>query len=101
MGGASPEEVRAYLGPAISAANYQVGPEVIAALRATGVDETSWLDGDRVGLREFLGAQLSQVGVDRVTTVGGCTFADPTLASYRRDGDRAGRQWSLVHRRDG
>jgi copper oxidase (laccase) domain-containing protein len=28
--------------------------------------------------------------------LGGCTACDPGLSSYRRDGDRAGRQWSMV-----
>jgi YfiH family protein len=100
VGATAPDEVRAYLGPAISAAHYQVGPEVIEALAATGVPSSAWLDGDRVDLRSFLSSQLARLGVERVSTIGGCTFADPTLASYRRDGDRAGRQWSLVSRRD-
>jgi YfiH family protein len=98
-GGASPHHIRAYLGPAISGPHYQVGPEVITALTATGVPSSAWLEDDRVDLREFLDAQLRRAGVDGVTKVGGCTYADSSLASYRRDGDLAGRQWSLVYRR--
>ena len=38
-------ELCAYLGPSISAAHYEVGPEVIHALTATGVPVSAWLDG--------------------------------------------------------
>ena len=98
LGDTPPEALTAYLGPAISARHYQVGAEVAATLAATGVDPTFWLHGDRVDLRSFLTAQLTVLGVNRVHTVGECTFHSPDLASYRRDGEEAGRQWSLAFR---
>ncbi len=96
--GLPPHALTAYLGPAISARHYQVGPEVAATLAATGVDPTFWLHDGRVDLRGFLTAQLTGLGVSRVQTIGHCTYHSPELASYRRDGEDAGRQWSLVFR---
>ena len=98
LDGRPPETLTAYLGPAISARHYEVGPEVAATLAATGVDPTFWLHGDRVDLRNFLTAQLATLGVSRVHSIGQCTFHSRDLASYRRDGEEAGRQWSLVFR---
>ena len=91
-------DLTAYLGPAVSGPRYQVGPEVVDALQGHGVDQAIWLNGDRVDLRRFLAAQLTALGVGRVRTVGGCTVTSADLASYRRDGSNAGRQWSLVFR---
>jgi len=96
--GTPPAELIAILGPSISGPHYQVGPEVVDALSRTGVPAPAWLDGDRVDLRGFLEAQLEGLGVRRVEIVGPCTFATPSLASFRRDGAAAGRQWSLVWR---
>lgn len=93
------EEYNAYLGPAISGHRYPVGREVIEALDRQGVAREVWLADNRVDLRSFAAAQLESLGVGRVAVVGGCTASDPRLASYRRDGVAAGRQWSLVHRR--
>jgi len=96
--GTPPGQLRAALGPAVCGRHYQVGPEVIEALAQTGVARSSWLDGDRVDLRGFLAAQLAELGVPSVARVGPCTYDTPGLASYRRDGAAAGRQWSLVWR---
>jgi len=96
--GCPASSLTAYLGPAISGPNYQVGPEVIEALGHSGVPDEEWRDGDRVDLRRFVHGQLDRLDVRRITAIGGCTFASPELASYRRDGAAAGRQWSLVWR---
>jgi YfiH family protein len=93
-----PDGYDAYLGPAISGYHYPVGREVIDALHSQGIAHEVWLADDRVDLRSFAAAQLESLGVGRVAVVGGCTVSDPRLASYRRDGTAAGRQWSLVHR---
>jgi YfiH family protein len=93
-----PGELTVALGPAVCGACYQVGPEVRRALREVGRNETRWRDHDRVDLRAFLAVRLEALGVaaDRIETVGGCTVEGAELASYRRDGRAAGRQWSLV-----
>jgi YfiH family protein len=94
----SPAELCAHLGPAVSGDAYQVGPEVVDALRSQGVSDDSWLAGDRVDLRRFVGLQLFELGIARIVMVGGCTASTPQLASFRRDGSAAGRQWSCVYR---
>jgi hypothetical protein len=91
-------QLRAFLGPAVCGRHYQVGPEVVEALERAAVPAAGWLDGDRVDLRAFLAGQLANLGVVDVQAVGPCTFDTPELASYRRDGAAAGRQWSLVWR---
>ncbi|HSL19591.1 MAG TPA: laccase domain-containing protein [Methylomirabilota bacterium] len=96
--GVAASRLRVALGPAVCGACYQVGSEVPAALGRIETDEARWRRGDRVDLRAFLRARFEALGVppERIETVGGCTLEDPELASYRRDGARAGRQWSLV-----
>lgn len=98
--GVAPDGLHAALGPAISGPAYPVGDEVIEALGGFGIAEASWRDGNHVDLRGFLAARLEALGLcrERVETVGPCTASTPELASFRRDGAAAGRQWSLVYR---
>ncbi len=93
-----PERIRAALGPAVCGACYEVGPEVPDALRRFDLDESRWLVGAHVDLRGFLAARLEALGVpaDNIETVGPCTVEAPDLASYRRDGAAAGRQWAMI-----
>jgi len=93
-----PNHLRVALGPSVCGSCYEVGPEVPEDLRTFGLDESRWLDDDRVDLRGFLTARLEALGVpaDHIETVGGCTVESPELASYRRDGEAAGRQWSMI-----
>jgi len=97
--GVPPGELVAFLGPAVCGRHYPVGTEVIEALARAGVPRAAWLDRDHVELRGFLAAQLEELGVARVGIVGPCTCSTPGLASYRRNGGAAGRQWSLIYRR--
>ena len=99
--GAAPRTLHAALGPSVCGRCYRVGPEVPAAHGAFGLDEDRWRDGDHgdhVDLRGFLSARLEALGVpaEQIETVGGCTVESADLASYRRDGEAAGRQWAMV-----
>ena len=98
--GVPPRNLRAILGPAISGPQYDVSQEVIDGLRTFGLDEARWLKGDQVDLRGFLAARLEDLGLEptMIDIVGPCTASTPELASYRRDGIEAGRQWSMVYR---
>jgi hypothetical protein len=100
--GVPPRTLRAMLGPAISGPRYEVSREVIDGLRAYGLDEKRWRNENRVDLRGFLAARLENLGLEpeAIDTVGPCTASTPELASYRRDGVRAGRQWSMIYRTD-
>jgi YfiH family protein len=98
--GVAAEKIRAALGPAISGPRYEVGPEVVRALETVGLADDTWHQGNRVDLRLFLAARLRQLGVlpGSIAVVGPCTASTPHLASFRRDGGDAGRQWSLIYR---
>jgi YfiH family protein len=95
------ENLRAAFGPSISRARYEVGPEVVAALRnayrGTGVPAEAVREGrgDRatVDVAAFNAATLRARGVhaERTSTSGLCTASTPDLPSWRRDGPRTGR----------
>ncbi|MEZ4235990.1 MAG: peptidoglycan editing factor PgeF [Myxococcota bacterium] len=90
------EGLVAAVGPCIGGAAYQVGDEVIAAMRAAGVPDAVFLRGtDRVDLRAAVRWQLEQAGVQRVWVSDRCTATDPALYSHRRD-PAAGRSAGLV-----
>lgn len=98
--GVPPHKLHAVLGPAISGPRYEVGWEVINDLRVFSLDEERWRDGNHVDLRAYLTARLEGLGLDpeKVHSVGPCTASTPQLASHRRDGVEAGRQWSMIYR---
>lgn len=90
----------AVVGVGIGPCHYSVGPEVIDALAPIEVFDGRWrLDG-RVDLAAFARARLIALGVarDKVSQLPGCTSCLSQFHSYRRDGKRAGRQWSAVVR---
>ncbi len=99
--GVEPAHLEAAVGPAVGACCYQVGPEVRAAFEArvgARVADAFTPDGERLRLdmRAAVRLLLADVGVTDVTVVGPCTSCTPTLASYRRDRERAGRQLSFI-----
>jgi YfiH family protein len=98
--GVPSERLHAALGPAISGPQYDVSPEVVAGLRAFGLDETRWRNGNQVDLRGFLSARLEDLGLEptKIDIIGPCTASTAELASFRRDGAGAGRQWSMIYR---
>ncbi|MGZ5380417.1 MAG: peptidoglycan editing factor PgeF [Thermoanaerobaculia bacterium] len=99
--GVRPENLHAAFGPSISRDRYEVGPEVVAALRNAyrGVDvPMEAVRGGRedratVDVAAFNAATLRARGVreDRTTASGLCTASTPDLPSWRRDGPRTGR----------
>lgn len=99
--GVRPENLHAAFGPSISRDRYEVGPEVVAALRNAyrGVDvPTEAVRGGRVDratvdVAAFNAATLRARGVreDRTTASGLCTASTPDVPSWRRDGPRTGR----------
>lgn len=90
--GTDPAKVRAAIGPAISKANYRVGPEVLAQFKAL----FGTLDEDLIGPRDAEGGagldvaeacrrQLNGAGVAAVHRIERCTFAeDEYFFSSRR-----------------
>ena len=95
----SRKRIGAALGPAVCGSCYEVGPEVPEALRRFDLDESRWLADNHVDLRGFLNARLEALGLpaENIETIGGCTAETPELASFRRDGESAGRQWAMAY----
>jgi YfiH family protein len=98
--GCEPGDLHVGLGPAISAARYEIGDDVADALRdAFPRSHGAFLrprQGDKheADVREAVRLQLIDRGVkaSRIETVGRCTYDEPDLwFSYRREGPAAGR----------
>lgn len=100
----SPGGCRAWIGPAISAAWYQIGPDVREALvgHAPGwADRLSATSGGR-WLADLPGMAcdlLRELGVRSVTLSQLCSYSDRRFYSHRRDGV-TGRTASLIWRDD-
>lgn len=96
-------DLRAAVGPCISAAHFEIGPEVLAAFRdAFGDAAPVRADPARPGkgfadLKAALAWQLAAAGVGHVDVLPHCTFADPgRFFSHRRDKGRTGRMVGLI-----
>jgi YfiH family protein len=91
-------DVRAWVGPHVCGACYEV-PEQLRADVAAGVPEsfaeTSW-GTPALDIGAGVLAQLRAGGVTDVTEVRRCTIEDDDLFSYRRQGKRSGRSAGLV-----
>lgn len=104
--GAKRENIRAVLGPAISAANYEVGPERVASfVDADAANATYFTPSAKAGHALF---DLNRYTLDRLMRSGvtvdhaaRCTYAEPeNFYSYRRTTHRQepdyGRQLSAI-----
>lgn len=91
--------LRAWVGPSVCAACYEV-PETMRAEVAAAVPrtwaETSW-GTPSVDVAGGVLGQLVELDVP-VTVVEGCTREDPRLHSFRRDGQASGRTAGVVWR---
>lgn len=93
-------DVSAWVGPAICPACYEVSLEVRAEV-ADQVPEaaaTTRAGTPAVDVRAGVLAQLRRHGIDG-ELIGGCTFEDPRLYSYRRD-TTTGRQAGVIVMRE-
>lgn len=91
----------AYLGPGIGPRHFEVGPDVLAAMRTRlpGAEQAFTAANDakyRADLFALAAMALAQVGVDLVPAARECTYSDPArFYSYRRDGI-TGRHAALI-----
>lgn len=101
--GTPPEELLAWLGPAIGPANFEVGEEVRAAFLAADAGASEAFVANARGrwqcdLYTLARRRLAALGVTSIHGGGWCTYADPgRFFSYRRDG-RCGRMAALIWR---
>jgi len=104
--GADPKNIRAAIGPTISAINYEVGPETaaqITALDRTAEHHISIPDGktrEHFDIPGLLQEQLFGAGVGLVGDLGLCTYALPDRYYSHRwathHGKTTGRQISII-----
>ena len=98
---AAAEDLYAWIGPAISQAAFEVGPEVRAAFLDADPDLAPQFVRGRgdpwlADLKTIAAVQLKRSGVGSVSDCGLCTHADPErFFSYRRD-RVCGRMASLI-----
>ncbi len=98
-----PEDILAWLGPAISQPAFEVGGEVRAAFLASSpVSEEAFVANERgrwqADLYLIATQRLASIGVAGIFGGGLCTFADAKrFYSYRRDGE-TGRLSSFIFR---
>ncbi len=84
----------AVIGPGIGPCCYEVGDEVLDAFSGLGGGIAT---GRMLDLVEVARRQLGAAGVERIEAAGLCTSCEEGLFfSFRRDGERAGRQAGLV-----
>jgi copper oxidase (laccase) domain-containing protein len=104
--GADPARIRAAIGPTISGANYEIGPETaaqIVALDSAAARHVSVPDGktrEHFDIPSFLAEQLLGAGVGTVGDLGLCTYAlSDRYFSHRRathEGRNTGRQIAVI-----
>jgi YfiH family protein len=93
--GSSPENIRAAIGPCISQAAYEVGPEFIARFRDADSENTRFfVPSPRNGhwqfdLEAYVAARLARVGVGSIEPLSACTYSrEADFFSYRRSTHR-------------
>lgn len=98
--GSKPIDLRAAVGPSIKGCCYQVGLEVIDALKVLP-DPAAFVrteDGHfYLDLQEANRQLLEEAGVGEIAVSGMCTACEPErFYSYRRDGERSGRMLAII-----
>jgi polyphenol oxidase len=103
--GADPGRIHAAIGPTISGANYEVGPEFAAALidkHPHAAVRITRPEGGRehFDLPGFIGDQLAGAGIGKVDDLRLCTYAEPAAYFSHRyathHGATTGRQISII-----
>ena len=89
--GANRRHITAALGPTISQANYQVGPDFIERFLVADTENARFfVASEREGhamfdLNGYIAARIAEAGIADFEDVGLCTYAEPALFySYRR-----------------
>ncbi|MCJ2013059.1 peptidoglycan editing factor PgeF [Methylobacterium sp. J-076] len=94
--GAHRPSIVAVLGPTISQANYEVGPDFVARFTAEAAGMERYLgpgqrpDHRQFDLPGFILARLGEAGIGKARSLGLCTYADPErFYSFRRTTHRS------------
>lgn len=104
--GSGPEQLIAAVGPAISAARFEVGPEVVSAFVAADLGECAMPTAGAKAFADLERAVCMQIAreglpASSIHACGCCTAADPArFFSHRRDAGLTGRMLSVIAPRD-
>ncbi|MGM0985165.1 MAG: peptidoglycan editing factor PgeF [Pseudomonadota bacterium] len=101
--GRPPEALMAWLGPAISNAQFEVGPEVQQAFVGVHPETEAAFDPSPYRLGHYMGdlyklarLRLERLGVSHISGGHFCTACEPRFYSYRRDDGKTGRMASVI-----
>lgn len=96
--GVTAGHLSAVVGVGVGPCHYPVGADVIDALGRLATGGKDWLREGRVDLAAWATGRLQALGVPapRLRVLAGCTACEARFHSYRRDHERAGRQWSTL-----
>jgi purine-nucleoside/S-methyl-5'-thioadenosine phosphorylase / adenosine deaminase len=94
--GAAQSQIRAAIGPMIRQGSYEVGPDLVARLRAEDPASSRFFAPAKrdshamFDLAGYIAVRLKRAGITQVEDLGLCTYADPErFFSYRRTTHRA------------
>lgn len=97
------EDIMVWLGPAISNAQFEVGPEVFDAFVAVHPQAEEAFDPSPYRLGHHMAdiyrlarLRLELLGIDEVSGGHFCTASEPRFYSHRRDNGRTGRMASVI-----
>ena len=98
-----PDDLLVWLGPAISNAQFEVGPEVYGAFVAVNPDTAEAFDHSPYRLGHYMADlyrlarfRLEALGVNHISGGHFCTACESRFYSYRRDGGKTGRMASVI-----
>ncbi|CAM3505307.1 polyphenol oxidase family protein, partial [Halomonas lysinitropha] len=101
--GRPPEALMAWLGPAISNAQFEVGPEVQQAFVGVHPETEAAFDPSPYRLGHYMGdlyklarLRLERLGVSHISGGHFCTACESRFYSYRRDDGKTGRMASVI-----
>ncbi len=101
--GVPPEELLAWFGPAISNAQFEVGPEVQQAFVGVHPEATMAFEPSPYRLGHFMAdlyrlarLRLERLGVSSISGGHFCTACEPRFYSHRRENGRTGRMASVI-----
>lgn len=98
-----PDDILVWLGPAISNAQFEVGPEVYGAFVAVHPDTADAFDHSPYRLGHYMADlyrlarfRLEALGVNHISGGHFCTACESRFYSFRRDGGKTGRMASVI-----
>lgn len=101
--GSAPDELMAWLGPAISNAQFEVGPEVREAFCGVHPEAASAFEPSPYRLGHYMAdlyklarLRLERLGVPHVSGGHFCTACESRFYSHRRDDGVTGRMASVI-----